>query len=57
MKADFARQLAAAEARIADIEQARAAAEQQAAQVAEKLASSQAATDQVWGCLMVHTAA
>jgi chromosome segregation ATPase len=48
LKADYARQLSAAEARVADIEAARAAAEQQAQALQQQLESSKAVAEQVW---------
>lgn len=47
LKADFARQLSAAESRVADIESARAAAEAKAAALAEQLDSSKQTAEQV----------
>jgi hypothetical protein len=47
LKADYARQLSAAEARVADIEAARAAAEQQAQALQQQLDSNKALTEQV----------
>jgi multidrug efflux pump subunit AcrA (membrane-fusion protein) len=47
LKADYARQLSAAESRVADIEAARAAAEQQAQALQQQLESNQALAEQV----------
>jgi multidrug efflux pump subunit AcrA (membrane-fusion protein) len=47
LKADYARQLSAAEARVADIEAARSAAEQQAQALQQQLDSNKALAEQV----------
>jgi cell division septum initiation protein DivIVA len=47
LKADYARQLSAAEARVADIEAARTAAEQQAQALQQQLESNKAVAEQV----------